>query len=106
MVKSCKKETRPQPAAPAEPWSELYTILHALLERRHYLQPFVKEYCFIDDALNQYFARADILKIGPYLIKGFCKEEESLAALPPAVKARYLKKEKKWAVEIIKTEAK
>ncbi|MDR0952852.1 MAG: hypothetical protein LBM71_01495 [Elusimicrobiota bacterium] len=82
-------------------WQELYQILHTLLERRCYLQPFVKEFDYIDKTLNQYFNGVPFVRIGDYEVKSFCCEA-SLLELPQNIKAKYLKKEKRWVVEIKK----
>lgn len=87
--------------AQTAPCGELYEILHKLLDRRYYLMPFVQEFNYIDSTLTSYFKEIKILRIGDYEIRSRPKESFSLS-LPSALKAKYLKKNKKQTVEIKK----
>ncbi|MDR1684700.1 MAG: hypothetical protein LBR90_04505, partial [Elusimicrobiota bacterium] len=55
-------------AASGKKWEELYLILNNLLQRRHYLLPFVKEFRFIDNALNQYLQGGESFCVGDFKI--------------------------------------
>lgn len=82
-------------------WGETYQILHSLLERRHYLQPFIKEFHFIDAALARYLEQMPDLSIGKYKVQGFYKEAD-VYNLPPALKAKYARRRRSWMLEITK----
>ena len=66
-------------------WAELYKILLELLDRRHYLMPYAKEFNLIDEALKKYFEGAPSCSIGAYKISGAFAQTQDIT--PPAAGA-------------------
>lgn len=99
MKSICCDKERKLPAGGS--WAELYAILSDLLKRRNELLPLVKEFNLIDKALKQYFVGVKECSIGDFKIIGKCEEEQSFN-LPSALKRKYIKKTKKWVVNIEK----
>jgi len=81
--------------------SELYSTLEELLDRRHALLEQVREFNQIDTALKDYFSGIDNCSIGTYKVSGREVEEETLY-IPTRIRNKYLRKNKKWEVEISK----
>ncbi len=84
-----------------ETWAELYNTLQELLDRRHALLAQVQEFKQIDLALKNYFSGINTCSIGTYKVSGHEVEEETLY-LPAHIKNKYLRKNKKWEIEISK----
>lgn len=82
-------------------WADLYNILYELLERREYLQPLAREFEQIDKALKDYFVGTPTCAIGGYQVSGDLVEEENFC-IPEHLKNKYLRRDKKWHVEIRK----
>lgn len=82
-------------------WAELYNTLEELLDRRHALLAQVQEFNQIDLALKNYFSGINNCNIGTYKVSGHEVEEETLY-VPARIKNKYLRKNKKWEVEIAK----
>jgi len=82
-------------------WAELYNTLEELLDRRHALLAQVQEFNQIDLALKNYFSGIDTCNIGTYKVKSREVEEETLY-IPTRIKNKYLRKNKKWEVDISK----
>ena len=82
-------------------WAELYNTLEELLDRRHALLAQVHEFNQIDLALKNYFSGIDTCNIGTYKVSAHEVEEETLY-IPTHIKNKYLRKNKKWEVEISK----
>ncbi len=82
-------------------WAELYTTLQELLDRRQALIPQVQEFNQLDNALKNYFSGVALCHIGSYKVSGREIEEESFH-LPNRLKNKYLRRNKKWEVEISK----
>ena len=91
-----KNKTQEQPT-----WAELYNTLEELLDRRHALLAQVQEFNQIDLALKNYFSGINACDIGTYKVRGREIEEETLY-IPARIKNKYLRKNKKWEVEISK----
>ena len=82
-------------------WSELYNTLEELLDRRHALLEQVREFNRLDTALKDYFSGINACNIGTYKVSGREVEEETLY-IPTRIRNKYLRKNKKWEVEISK----
>lgn len=82
-------------------WAELYNTLEELLDRRNALLTQVQEFNQIDLALKNYFSGINKCNIGTYKVSGREVEEETLY-IPARIKNKYLRKNKKWEVEISK----
>jgi len=82
-------------------WAELYGTLQDLLDRRQALLLQVEEFRQLDDALKNYFSGVALCHIGAYKVSGHEVEEETLH-LPSHLKNKYLRRNKKWEVEISK----
>lgn len=82
-------------------WAELYTTLQELLDRRQELLLQVQEFNQLDNALKNYFFGIPLCHIGSYQVSGHEVEEESFH-LPNHLKNKYLRRNKKWEVEISK----
>lgn len=82
-------------------WAELYNTLEELLDRRHALLAQVQEFNQIDLALKNYFSGIDTCNIGTYKVISREVEEETLY-IPARIKNKYLRKNKKWEVDISK----
>ena len=82
-------------------WAELYGTLQELLDRRQALLLQVEEFRQLDNALKNYFSGVALCHIGAYKVKGYEVEEETLH-IPNRLKNKYLRRNKKWEVEISK----
>lgn len=81
-------------------WAELYKILLELLDRRHYLMPYAKEFNLIDDALKKYFEGAPNCSIGSYKISGAPALTRDI--MPFATDEKDFKRARPWRVDIKK----
>lgn len=81
--------------------AELYSFLHALLERRATLASAAKEFSEIDTALKTYFKGSPALVIGEYKVLGEWKAR-TVCALPPSLAKKYARTERVWQTSIKK----
>lgn len=84
-----------------ETWADLYNTLQELLDRRQALLEQVQEFNQIDLALKNYFSGITNCHIGTYQVNRREVEEETLY-LPASIKNKYLRRNKKWEIEISK----